>query len=181
MRLAAAVSASATANCTATDCSSSVFCGATAETNGASLTSVTVSSNVVDAVSTPSLTLTVIVDVPLASGCGETTRVRFAPDPPKVNAAPVFATTAVFEDAAASVRLAAGVCASPTVRKMAAVGVSSVVVRFAMPLMVGAVLAETACRQLATVFRALLIDNALLCCPAVPVGSPLYSTDEFEK
>ena len=114
------------------------------------------------------------MDVPLAFGCGLTTSVRFAPDPPRVSAAGVFATISGFDEDAVRVRLAAAVWLSPTVKAIAASACLPVVVRFAMAVMVGGrFAANDGRRQLAMVFRALLIESALLCCATVPVGKPL--------
>ena len=62
-----------------------------------------------------------------------------APLPP--NAMFAFGTTVVFDEVAVRVRLAAGVCPSPTVKAMAPVAVSSFVAWFAMFEIVGAVFA----------------------------------------
>ena len=82
----------------------------------------TVNTKLVDAVSVPSLTVTVMVEVPLAPATGVIATVRFAPLPPKA----MFAsgTSAVFDELPASVKLASGVSTSPTVKAIGAVGVS---------------------------------------------------------
>jgi hypothetical protein len=82
------------------------------ETVGASFTAENVASNVRVAVCKPSLTVTVMVVVPLTSLIGVTVTVRFAPDPP--NVIPSFATSAVFDETPESVRLPAPPL-SPTV------------------------------------------------------------------
>ena len=85
----------------------------------------------------------------------------------------MFATTELFEDKAVTTRLPAVVCASLTVKPIDAVAVSSAVVRFVIAEMSGAVFVTSACLKFATVVRALLIESALLCSAAVPVGDPL--------
>ena len=85
----------------------------------------TVKTKFVDAVSVPSLTVTVIVDVPLPPGAGVMTTLRLAPVPPKVILA--FGTSVVFDEAPESVRLLGCVSASPIVNAIAPVGVSSFV------------------------------------------------------
>ncbi len=79
----------------------------------------------VDAVSVPSLTVTVMVEVPLPIVAGVMTTVRLAPLPPKA----MFAsgTNAGFDELPASVKLPGGVSASPTVNAIAEVGVFSFV------------------------------------------------------
>ena len=82
----------------------------------------TVNTKFVDVVSAPSLTVTVMVDVPLPPEAGVTTTLRLAPLPPNVMLA--FGTSVVFDELPASVKLASGVSASPTVKAIGAVGVS---------------------------------------------------------
>ena len=81
-------------------------------------------------------------------------------------------TSAVFADAATTVRLAAGVSASSTVKPIGEVAASSAMVTPEMAEIVGVVPPPTACRKLASVLAALLIDSALLCCATVPVAAP---------
>ena len=85
----------------------------------------TVNTKLVDAVSAPSLTVTVMEEVPLAPATGVMATVRFAPFPPKA----MFAsgTSAAFDELPASVKLPGGVSASPTVNAIAEVGVFSFV------------------------------------------------------
>ena len=63
----------------------------------------TVKTKFVDAVSAPSLTVTVIVEVPLPLGAGVMTTLRLAPVPPKVILA--FGTRAVFDELPESVNV----------------------------------------------------------------------------
>ena len=85
----------------------------------------TVKTKLVDAVSVPSLTVTVMVEVPLAPATGVMATVRFAPLPPKA----MFAsgTSVVFDELPASAKLPSGVSASPMVNAIGDVGVPSAV------------------------------------------------------
>ena len=85
----------------------------------------TVNTKLVDAVAAPSLTVTVMVEAPLAPATGVIATVRFAPLPPKA----MFAsgTSAVFVELPVSVKVPGGVSASPMVNAIGAVGVSSFV------------------------------------------------------
>ena len=85
----------------------------------------TVKTKLVEAMRLPSPTLTVMVVVPLTPGAGVRTTVRLAPLPPNV----MFAsgTSAVFDELPASVKVPAGVSASPMVNAIAEVGVFSFV------------------------------------------------------
>src|SRR6266566_4240848 len=87
----------------------------------------------------PSLTVTVIVAVPVWFGAGVTVTVRFAPEPPKTMLAT--GTKVGLEEAPETTRLPTAVCASPTVKAIAAVAVFWLVDRSAMLEIVGAVLA----------------------------------------
>src|SRR5690349_19658662 len=81
----------------------------------------TVSTNESLALFVPSLTLTVIVAMPVWLLAGVTVTVRLLPLPPKTT---LFVGTSMgFEDVLPKVRLPAGVCASLTVNAIAAVGV----------------------------------------------------------
>ena len=84
----------------------------------------------------PSLTVTVIVVVPLKLVAGVIVTVRFAPDPPKAMLA--LGTSVVLEELPDSVRLLTLVSTSPTVKAIAEVGTFSLVDWFAMSAMVGA-------------------------------------------
>ena len=84
----------------------------------------------------PSLTVTRMVEAPDWLAAGVTVTVRLAPEPPKTTLAT--GTRAVSDEVAGSVRLPAGVSASPTVKATAPVGVSSLMVWSAMLEMVGA-------------------------------------------
>ena len=64
----------------------------------------------------PSLTVTVIVLVPVLFVAGLIVSVRFAPDPPSARFVAVFGTSVVFDDDRVTVRLPAAVSASPTVK-----------------------------------------------------------------
>ena len=74
----------------------------------------------------PSDTVIVMVEVPLWLPAGVIITVRFAPVPPKTMLAS--GTTVALLDAAVNVRPAGGDSASPNVKPIAAVGVSSEVV-----------------------------------------------------
>ena len=104
--------------------SSFVDCGPMAVMVGG-VFGLTVSTKFVDVVSAPSLTVTVMVDVPLAAATGVMVTVRFAPLPPKA----MFAsgTSAVFDELPASVKVPSGVSASPMVNAIGEVGVPSFV------------------------------------------------------
>ena len=74
----------------------------------------TVNTKFVEAVSVPSLTVTVIVEVPLSPATGVMTTLRFAPfPPPKVMLA--FGTNVAFDEVPESVNPLGGVSASPMV------------------------------------------------------------------
>ena len=85
----------------------------------------TVRTKFVEAVSAPSLTVIVIVEVPLPPAAGVTTTLRLAPLPPKTILAS--GTSAAFEDVAESVKAPIAVSASPIVKAIAPVGVFSFV------------------------------------------------------
>ena len=114
VRLPAAVSASPTVTASApVPVSSGTVCGPSAEIVGAVLGPVTVSRKLVEAVAWLSLTVTVIVAVPVWFGAGVTVTVRLAPVPPKTMLAT--GTRVELVVAPVSVRLPAAVSASPTV------------------------------------------------------------------
>ena len=115
--------------------SSVVVWSATSLIVGGSLTAVTVSTNVSLVVVVPSLTVRVIVAVPLWFAAGVTVTVRFAPPPPRTRLAS--GTSVWSEEVAVTIRLAAAVSTSPTVTASAPVAVSSVVVWSATSLIVG--------------------------------------------
>ena len=96
------------------------------ETVGGSFTGLTVTTNVVLLLSRPSLTVTVIVAVPLWFVAGVTVTVRLAPLPP--NTMLFVGTRVVLEEALFKTRLAAEVSASPTVKLSGPVIVSSLIV-----------------------------------------------------
>ena len=86
----------------------------------------TVKTKFVDAVSAPSLTVTVMVDVPLPPATGVMTTFRFAPlPPPKVILAS--GTRVVFDEVPETVNPLGCVSASPIVKPMGELGVSSFV------------------------------------------------------
>ena len=93
---------------------------------GASLTAVTVSVKFIDVLSVPSLTVTVMLAVPLSPDTGVTITFLASLLPPKT----IFAigTSATFEDAPVSVNALVAVSASPIVKGMAGVAVLSSVV-----------------------------------------------------
>jgi hypothetical protein len=105
---------------------------------GASFTGFTVRTKLLLVVAAPSLTLTVMVDVPDCSAAGVMVSVLLAPDPPKLMLE--LGTSVVFEEVPLRVRLAAGVPASPTVKAIAPVEVSSFVDWLEMAEIVGATL-----------------------------------------
>ena len=85
----------------------------------------TVNRKLVEASRLPSLTVIVIVVVPLWPEAGVMTTSRLAPVPPKVMLAS--GTNVVLEEAAARVKLAGCVSASPMVKVIGEVGVFSFV------------------------------------------------------
>src|SRR6266498_5582887 len=100
----------------------------------------TVNTKLSLAVRLPSLTVTVIVAVPVWLRAGVKATVRFAPEPPKIMLAP--GTKVGLDETPDTVRLPAAVCASPTVKAMGAVAVPWLVERSAILEIVGAVFAE---------------------------------------
>ena len=93
---------------------------------GGSLTAVTVSVKLVGVLSVPSLTVTVMVAVPLSPDTGVTVTFLDSLLPPKA----IFATgtSVAFEDAPVSVNALVAVSSSPIVKGMAGVAVLSGVV-----------------------------------------------------
>jgi hypothetical protein len=102
---------------------------------GAVFNAVTVRVKAVLAESEPSLTVAVIVAVPLWPAAGVTVKVREAPLPPRTR--PDWGTSVEFEDDAVSTRLATGVESSPKVRLSAPVLPLAEMVRFDRLLTVG--------------------------------------------
>src|SRR5262249_47213323 len=100
--------------------------------------SLTVSWKIEVVASRPSLTVTLMMLVPNWPAAGVTVTVRFAPLPP--NAMPAFGTSVVFDELPLTVRLAAGVSASPTVNAIAPVAVPPIVDWLAIAEIVGGVL-----------------------------------------
>jgi hypothetical protein len=92
---------------------------------GAVFTAFTVSTNASLAVSTPSLTVAVIVAEPVWLAAGLTVTVRLLPLPP--NTMFPLGTSVGFDELPLKVRFAATVSGSPTVKPIAAVGVFTVV------------------------------------------------------
>ncbi len=78
----------------------------------------TVNTKFVDVVSAPSLTVTVMVDVPLPPAAGVMTALRPAPLPPKTILAT--GTSVAFDEVADSVNAFGEVSASPTVKAIGA-------------------------------------------------------------
>ena len=107
---------------------------------GESLTGLTVRRKLRLALAIPSLTLTVILAVPLAFGAGVSTTVRLPSLPPRAMLA--LGTKVALSLVAVTTRDAAKVSVSATVKAMPPVGVSSSVVWAEMLEIVGAVLAE---------------------------------------
>src|SRR5687768_4555343 len=103
-----------------------VDCGPMAEIVGGVLTSLTVNTKLVVAVRAPSLTVMVMVLVPLSPAAGVITTCLVAPfPPPKTMLA--LGTSVTLEDVAETVRPLGCVCASPIVNAMGSVGVFSLV------------------------------------------------------
>ena len=92
---------------------------------GASLTALTVNTNVSVVVNVPSLTVTVIVADPDKFVAGVTVTVRFAPEPPNTMFA--FGINVVSLELPLTVKEVVAVSASPTVNEIALVAVSSFV------------------------------------------------------
>src|SRR5438477_6488323 len=99
----------------------------------------TVSTKLSLALRLPSLTLTVMVAVPVWLRAGVTVTVRLAPEPPKTMLPD--GTRVGLEEAPETIRLPAAVCASPTVKALGAVAVFWLVDGSAMLEIVGGVLA----------------------------------------
>src|SRR2546423_5128591 len=102
---------------------------------GGSFTALTVTLKLVLAVPVPSLTVRVMVVAPDWLEAGWTLTVRLDPEPPKRILA--FGTRSGFEEVPERTRLVAGVSASPIVSGKRPVAVSSLIVWFAIALMVG--------------------------------------------
>src|SRR6476469_9331740 len=102
---------------------------------GAVFTLFTVNTNVSEALDVPSLTVTVIVALPVWPAAGVTVTVRFEPLPPNTMFA--FGTRVVLEELPVTVRFVACVSGSPMVNGIAGVGVFTMVVLFVMSLMTG--------------------------------------------
>src|ERR671912_683395 len=103
-----------------------VDCGPIAEMVGGVLTSLTVNTKSVLAVRAPSLTVMVMVLVPLSPAAGVITTFLVAPfPPPKTMLA--FGTSVTLEDVADTVSPLGCVCASPIVNAIGSVGVFSLV------------------------------------------------------
>ncbi len=99
-----------------------VDCGPIAVMVGGVFAAFTVNTKLVEAVSVPSLTVTVIVEVPLSPDAGVMTALRPAPLPPKTMLAT--GTSVAFDEVADSVNAFGEVSASPTVKAIGPVGVS---------------------------------------------------------
>src|SRR3954466_12496807 len=93
---------------------------------GGSLTGLTVRTNVLVAVSEPSLTISERVAVPFWLLAGVTVTVRLAPEPPKMMLP--LGTRVGLEDVPLRARLPGAVWASPTVKARGPTGVSSLVI-----------------------------------------------------
>ena len=89
---------------------------------GGVLAALTVNTKFVEAVSAPSLTVIVIVEVPLPPEAGVMTALRPAPLPPKTILAT--GTSVASEEVADRVNAFGDVWASPTVKAIGLVGVS---------------------------------------------------------
>src|SRR5262249_58239460 len=108
------------------------------DTVGASSTGLTVSTKLALVLNEPSLTVRVMVVVPNWLGAGVIVTVRLAPLPPSAMLA--FGTRVCAHEVPLTVRFAAAVSASPTVKPIVLVGVSSLVTWLGTFEMVGAVL-----------------------------------------
>src|SRR5215470_6120016 len=106
---------------------------------GGSFTELTVSTKLVLVLAWPSLTVIVTVLVPNWLAAGVSVTVRFAPLPPKTMFA--FGSSVWLDELPLSVRLAAGVSASPTVKLIGPTVVPVVVAWLLIAEIVGAVLA----------------------------------------
>src|SRR5687768_4762261 len=116
-----------------------VDCGPMAEIVGGVLTSLTVNTKLVVAVRAPSLTVMVMVLVPLSPAAGVMTTFLVAPfPPPKTMLA--LGTSVTSEEVAETVRPLGSVCASPMVNAIGSVGVFSLVDCGPMAEIVGGVL-----------------------------------------
>src|SRR6266511_3277723 len=136
VRLPAAVSTSPTVKLIAPVWVSSLIVWlARFEIVGASFTALTVSPKLVFVLDCPSLTVSVIVAEPFWLVAGVTVTVRLAPLPPKTML-PLGASVGV-DELPLTVKLPAAVSASPTVKLIAPVGASSLMVWFAMFEIVG--------------------------------------------
>ena len=99
---------------------------------------VTLRRKLVPAVAVPSLTVTVIVVVPVWPVAGVIVIVRFVPDPPKTML--VLGTSVVFDEVPVTLRFAGAVSASPTVKPIGPTTVLTAVAWFGILEMVGGVL-----------------------------------------
>src|SRR5262249_40881940 len=108
---------------------------------GGVLAAPTVRRKPVLALREPSLTVTVTVAVPVWPAAGVSVTVRLAPLPPKAMFAP--GSSVWFDELPETVRLPAGVSASPTVKAIGPTGVPVVVDWFAIAEIVGALCAVT--------------------------------------
>jgi len=86
------------------------------------LAAFTVNTKLVEAVSVPSLTVTVMVEVPLRPAAGVITALRPVPLPPKTILAT--GTSVASDEVADNVNAPGAVSASPTVKAIGDVGVS---------------------------------------------------------
>src|SRR6266403_610993 len=102
---------------------------------GGWLTALTVSTNVLLELTMPSLTVSVMVDVPKALVSGVIVAVRLLSLPPKTML--LVGTRLAFEDAAERMSAEEGVSASPIIKAIGPVGVFSSVLWGAMAEMVG--------------------------------------------
>ena len=133
---------------------------------GKSLTDATFNTNVSVAINPPaSVTVSVIVVLPNWLSAGVIVAVRFAPLPPKTMLA--LGTRVVFDDVAATTRVPAAVCASPTINGMAPVATSSLVTWSSTLLIDGGVLAGS---SLSTI-----VSTAVVTVPSNPLASPSTS------
>ena len=136
-RLAAGVSASPTVKLRDPVALSSLICrSGRSEIVGGKFGVITVSVKESLALSAPSLTVTVIVAVPVCPAAGVSVIDRLFPLPPKTMLP--FGTKSVFDELALTIKLPAGVSVSLTVKARAGVGVFRAVVWLTISLSVGA-------------------------------------------
>ncbi len=124
---------------------------------GGVLPGFTVNTKLVETVRVPSLTVIVMVEVPLCPAAGVMIALRPAPLPPKAILATGISTA--FDEVADSVNAFGEVSASPIVNAIAPVGVSSFVDCGPMAVMVGGVFGLTVSTKFVDVVSASVADS----------------------